>query len=120
MGEIHTYELEKCIEKYKLATIKKKTLNFCLLGQLSEENRWVIMSKLIPWSEYEWEYAEHFSPEMGAPAKSFRMALGALIIKEKLVWERPRNRGANPRESVLEDILLVRRVTVARLHLMRQ
>lgn len=53
-------------------------------GQLSSQNRWVIMEKLIPWSEFESEYAEKFAPIMGAPAKSFRMALGALIIKEIL------------------------------------
>jgi hypothetical protein len=52
--------------------------------KLSEDNRWVIMAKLIPWEEFEQEYAQNFSQEMGAPAKSFRMALGALIIKERL------------------------------------
>ena len=61
-------------------------------GQLSDENRWVILSKLIPWYEFESEYADYFSSEMGAPAKSFRMALGALIIKEKL--------GTSDRETV--------------------
>jgi len=53
-------------------------------GQLSPNNRWVQMSELIPWSEFEDEYAAKFSENEGAPAKSFRMALGALIIKEKL------------------------------------
>ncbi|WP_445249005.1 IS5 family transposase [Microcoleus sp. OTE_8_concoct_300] len=53
-------------------------------GQLSENNRWVIMAKIIPWSEFEDEYAENFTVSTGAPAKSFRMALGALIIKERL------------------------------------
>jgi hypothetical protein len=53
-------------------------------GKLSTDNRWVIMANLIPWSEFEEEYAQNFSEEMGAPAKSFRRALGALIIKEKL------------------------------------
>jgi len=53
-------------------------------GKLSEDNRWVIMASLIPWLEFEEEYASIFSEGMGAPAKSFRMALGALIIKEKL------------------------------------
>lgn len=60
--------------------------------QLSPDNRWVIMAKLIPWSEFESEYAAKFSETMGAPAKPFRMALGALIIKEKL--------GASDRETV--------------------
>ena len=61
-------------------------------GSLSPDNRWVKMAELIPWSEFESEYAQNFPTEMGAPAKSFRMALGALIIKEKL--------GISDRETV--------------------
>lgn len=60
--------------------------------KLCQDNRWVILAELIPWSEFEQEYALNFSPEMGAPAKPFRMALGALIIKEKL--------GISDRETV--------------------
>jgi len=51
---------------------------------LSDSNRWVKIAQVIPRSEFESEYAENFPTEKGAPAKSFRMALGALIIKEKL------------------------------------
>lgn len=58
--------------------------NFELEGSLSSDNRWVVMAKLIPWSEFESEYASLFAEEIGAPAKSFRIALGSLIIKEKL------------------------------------
>ena len=61
-------------------------------GQLDAENRWVKMSKMIPWEEYEGDYAKNFTEEKGAPAKSFRMALGALIIKEIL--------GISDRETV--------------------
>jgi hypothetical protein len=50
------------------------------------------MASLIPWSEFEEEYAENFSAEMGAPAKPFRIALGSLIIKERL--------GISDRETV--------------------
>jgi len=53
-------------------------------GKLSGENRWVRLAKLVPWEQFESEYAEQFSQGQGAPAKPFRMALGALIIKEKL------------------------------------
>ena len=53
-------------------------------GKLSTENRWVLMAEIIPWSEFEGEYVKNFSQKMGAPALPFRMALGALIIKEKL------------------------------------
>ncbi|EAZ90079.1 IS5-like element ISCysp17 family transposase [Crocosphaera chwakensis] len=60
--------------------------------KLSLENRWVIMAELIPWDEFEEEYAKQFKIEKGAPAKPFRMALGALIIKEQL--------GISDRETV--------------------
>ncbi len=53
-------------------------------GKLSSDNRWVKLAEMIPWEEFEQQYAQQFSQRMGAPAKSFRMALGSLIIKEKL------------------------------------
>ena len=53
-------------------------------GKLSAENRWVKLAEIIPWAEFESTYEGQFSENMGAPAKGFRMALGALIIKEKL------------------------------------
>jgi hypothetical protein len=52
-------------------------------GKLAEDNRWVMLAQLIPWDEFEEEYAQNFATEMGPPAKSFRVALAALIIKEK-------------------------------------
>lgn len=61
-------------------------------GKLSEDNRWVIMTNLIPWSEFEQEYAKNFSTDLGAPALPFQVPLGALIIKEKL--------GTSNRETV--------------------
>ena len=54
------------------------------LGKLSPDNRWLIIAELIPWAEFEVEYAEKFSEKMGASAKPFRMTLETLIIKEKL------------------------------------
>ena len=54
-------------------------------GKLRSNNRWVILSKQIPWSQVKVEYIDHFSKEdMGSPAKSSRMAFGALILKERL------------------------------------
>jgi hypothetical protein len=52
--------------------------------KLSALNRWVKMAQIIPWDEFESEYAANFPTEKGLRAKSFRMVLGALIIKEKL------------------------------------
>ena len=52
-------------------------------GELSPDNRWVIMDNIIPWSESEEEYHQNLSEEMVAPAKTFRMSLGELINKDK-------------------------------------
>ena len=53
-------------------------------GQLNPENRWVKLAHILPWEEIEEKYAKSFSSKRGAPAKSARMALGSLIIKEVL------------------------------------
>ena len=85
--------------KTNQASIIPQEFELPVAVSLSPDNRWagltsswaklkrqplVIMAELIPWSDFESEYAEKFSETMGAPAKPFRMALGALIIKEKL------------------------------------
>lgn len=53
-------------------------------GSLDVGNRWVKLSAIMPWDEIETRYAKQFSKSMGAPAKRSRMALGALIIKQRL------------------------------------
>ena len=70
--------------KAELAPLEPLDFELANGCKLSALNRWVKMAQLIPWSEFEAEYAENFPRALGAPAKSFRMALGALIIKEKL------------------------------------
>jgi hypothetical protein len=78
----------------KVDPTPKEPSNFDLPfeGQLLEDNRWVIMAKLISWSAFEAEYAQNFSVDMGDRAKSFRMAMVALIIKERL--------GTSDRETI--------------------
>jgi IS5 family transposase len=51
-------------------------------GKLDAKNRWAKYAAIIPWDDFEDEYAKNFKEE-GPPAKPLRMALGALIIKEK-------------------------------------
>ncbi len=53
-------------------------------GKLSQDNRWVMMANLIPWDEFEEEYAQNFASDIGVPALPFRMALGALIISREI------------------------------------
>jgi hypothetical protein len=53
-------------------------------GQLSSDNRWIKLAELIPWDELEDDYASRFCKGFGSPAKPFRMALAALMIKARL------------------------------------
>jgi hypothetical protein len=54
-------------------------------GKLSSDNRWVKKAELIPWEELEPLYeASLAQSDTGAPALSFRIALGSQIIKESL------------------------------------
>jgi len=64
-------------------------------GKLRSDNRWVILSKQIPWQQIEQQYSANFSDnKAGCPAKSARIALGSLIIKERL--------NTTDRETVLQ------------------
>lgn len=64
-------------------------------GKLNPENRWVKLAALIPWDKVEQKYVEAFkSPNKGEKALPIRVALGALIIKERL--------GLSDRETTLQ------------------
>lgn len=52
-------------------------------GFLRSNNRWVILARNIPWEAIEAKYASLFS-DVGQPAKPIRMAVGSLIIKERM------------------------------------
>jgi len=53
-------------------------------GHLDPDNRWVAMARLVPWELAEEIYLESLCDDFGAPALSARVALGALLIKERL------------------------------------
>ena len=54
-------------------------------GRLDKGNRWAKLAELIPWETIEEHYQMRLADTgMGAPAKSGRIAFGALIIKERL------------------------------------
>jgi len=52
-------------------------------GTLNPENDWVKLAQLIPWVEIEEKYAARFVNN-GHPAHPVRIALGSLIIKQRL------------------------------------
>lgn len=52
---------------------------------MDPNNRWVRLAAVIPWEKYEHKYARLFiGSKVGNVAKPFRMALGSLIIQQKL------------------------------------
>lgn len=53
-------------------------------GELRRDNRWVVFGDLIPWDAVEERYAPLFCEGNGRPALPVRIALGALLIKERL------------------------------------
>ncbi|UJF31652.1 IS5 family transposase [Paenibacillus hexagrammi] len=66
-------------------------------GKLSEDNRWVLLAAMIPWAKVEEKYAKSFKrSQKGQKAVPVRVALGALIIQERL--------GTDDRET-LQQIL---------------
>ena len=64
-------------------------------GKLRSNNRWVVLSRQIPWKQIEQAYSALFTDsKVGCPAKSACIALGSLIIKERL--------GTTDRETLLQ------------------
>ncbi|WP_067929476.1 IS5 family transposase [Alicyclobacillus shizuokensis] len=62
-------------------------------GKLNGNNRWVKLAQMIPWWKVEKHYGKQFrSRTMGQEAYPVRMALGALIIQQRL--------GLSDRETV--------------------
>ena len=50
--------------------------------KLDENNRWIQMSKTVPWGKIEEKYAQLFPNNTGMPAKSVRVAFGSLFIQK--------------------------------------
>ncbi len=54
-------------------------------GRLNDTNRWVKLAQIVPWAYVEKKYAKSFRNSFrGQKAVSIRMALGSLIIQERL------------------------------------
>jgi len=71
--------------KHNLKQLEFEDFNLPFDGHLRSDNRWVKLAKFIPWDEFEVAYSKRLSgTRLGPPAMSVRVALGALIIKERL------------------------------------
>ncbi len=51
--------------------------------QMDKKNRWVKLGKCIRWDDFSEAYYQRFSTQIGRPAKSARLVIGAVIIKHK-------------------------------------
>lgn len=83
---------------YRLPDTQQLTFDTFFLpfgGKLCRENRWVRLADLIPWDEFDSAYADTLTgSQLGCPALPVRVALGALIIQERL--------GTSDRETVAQ------------------
>lgn len=52
--------------------------------EMDPENRWVRLAEIVPWEEFEEKYAALFPGTTGNVAKPFRLALGSLLVQNKL------------------------------------
>lgn len=53
-------------------------------GHLDPDNRWIAMARLVPWELAEEIYQQALCEDVGAPSLPARLALGSLLIKERL------------------------------------
>ena len=53
-------------------------------GELDPDNRWIALARLVPWELADEIYRQSLCGDFGAPALAARVALGALLIKERL------------------------------------
>ena len=66
-----------------LSSMQQLTRASDLFGSLPLDlnNRWIKLSKQIPWQEFDLKYRENFKSKKGQPACDSRMALGAVLLK---------------------------------------
>ena len=70
-------------KREKQVSLYENPICFTTGAPLDPQNRWVKLSGMIPWDQIEEKYSLTFdNPIKGKPAKSCRMAIGSLIIKE--------------------------------------
>ncbi len=69
-----------------------------LLQQLDLQDPLLLLAEAIPWSEFETEFAQHYTPGVGRPAKPIRLMVGLQLLKyienlsdEKVVAQFKRN-----------------------------
>jgi hypothetical protein len=104
--------------KVEIAPTPPSDFELSFGGKLSADNRWVKMVQLIPWSEFEAEYAQNFASSMGPPAKSFRMARLGINHQRKIRNQRSRSRSNKYGKTHTCNTLSVSHLTAMKSRLM--
>ena len=65
-------------KKAELASSPPSEFELPFGGRLSADNRWVKMGELIPWSEFESEYAENFPERKGRTSQILSDGIGGI------------------------------------------
>ena len=53
-----------------------------LLDQLDPSDPLILLSKAIPWHDFDEAFASNYSPGRGRPSKPIRLMVGLLILKQ--------------------------------------
>jgi hypothetical protein len=69
--------------KAELASSPPSEFELPFGGRLSSDNRWVKMAELIPWSEFEAEYAENFPERKGRTSQIISDGIGSINHQRK-------------------------------------
>jgi hypothetical protein len=72
------------IRSYSYNQLTLPEFDWSFQAALNGKNRWVRLSRLIPWDAFSEPYCQKLSVTQGRPAKDARLVIGAVIIKHKL------------------------------------
>ncbi len=81
------HPLKRCAPMIRYRSSKQLSLaefDWPFQTALDGNNRWVRMSRCIPWDELAEGYYQGLAVKQGRPAKDARLVIGAVIIKHKL------------------------------------
>ena len=81
--EKQSQKLADDMVKYNSKQIPIKEFKTGLGRSLNPENRWVHLSKIIPWDKLHETYADTLCKDYGRPAKDSRLIIGSIIVKHK-------------------------------------
>jgi hypothetical protein len=84
MCKLASKSLHLCFRYQSQNQLTIKEFEMPFEAELDANNRWVVMSQMIPWDELARAYQKNFPSRRGAPTIDARIILGVVIIKHLL------------------------------------